>query len=122
LPALPAFTGADDNPSAHAMNYATGFHSNLGVVVPNSVKNEVLGVKIITTGCSNPLILKRLAFTSSGTTSLSDVENARVYYTGNDSTFSTTTQFGSTLNTKPTPFRSSGSQALLAGPLFLAGL
>lgn len=53
--------------------------------------------------------------TGAGTTNPADISAAKVFYTGTSTTFSTTTQFGSTVNTPSGAFSVNGNQALVAG-------
>jgi hypothetical protein len=62
-----------------------------------------------------PLSLSNLDFTTGLTTSGADLVNAKVYSTGTSTTFSTTTQFGSTVAAPGATFSVTGSQNLVAG-------
>jgi hypothetical protein len=52
---------------------------------------------------------------STGTTSLSDISNLKVFYTGNNTGFYTSNQFGSTLNTIGASQAITGNQTLVKG-------
>jgi hypothetical protein len=77
---------------------------------------QVLGVQVVTTGNLNPVDLTKLTINANGTTSVLDISNAKVWYTGTSSTFATTAQFGSTV-ISPTiaNFDVTGTQALAEG-------
>lgn len=98
------------------MTYVTcnAFQSNYNDVAPGEQNADVIGVKVVMSGSLNPLSLQTLTFNMNGTTSLSDISNALVYYTGNSSAFDTSILFDSTeLITDYITF--SGSQALNGG-------
>jgi hypothetical protein len=55
----------------------------------------VLRTKVRVTGFTNQLNVSSITVSTAGTTSLSDIDVARVYFTGNVDTFNTSTLFGS---------------------------
>jgi len=65
-------------------------------VTPGSINNQILCLKVVTDYPLNPLSLTSININTNGTSSLTDVSNIKMYYTGNSSTFATTNQFGST--------------------------
>ncbi len=79
-------------------------------VASGSANNPVLYSTI--TGCPNAPVTS-LNLTSGLTTSMTDVTNAKVYFT-TTTTFSTATQFGSTISNPGTSFTVNGSQNLPA--------
>ncbi|MFB6341815.1 BNR-4 repeat-containing protein [Saccharicrinis sp. FJH62] len=50
--------------------------------------NVVMCVEVVTQNMFNPLSLGAMYLSTTGTTSLSDIQNVKIYATGNDSTFS----------------------------------
>ena len=61
---------------------------------------KVIGIKVVTGGgIVNPLAINSMFLSSTGTTSLSDIENAKLYYTGSSPVFSSANQYGSTIAT-----------------------
>ncbi|GGF63918.1 BNR-4 repeat-containing protein [Wenyingzhuangia marina] len=66
----------------------------------NSTNNVVFSLEIETQNASEPFSLKNLALSALGTTSLSDLNNVKIYYTGVDAKFSTTQLCGE-LNQSP---------------------
>lgn len=84
-------------------------------VVPGSTSQQIIGVQVVTSGVASPLSLTALALNTTGTTAVSDILNAKVYYTGTSSTFSTSTQFGSTVTSPSGSFSVTGTQALSNG-------
>lgn len=82
----------------------------------NSVNNVVLQVQVVMSGTLTPISMSSLAFNTAGTTNPAlDLANAKVFYTGTSSTFTTTTQYGSTVPTPSGAFSVSGSQTLAVG-------
>jgi hypothetical protein len=82
-------------------------------VAGGSVNNQVIGLEAVVSGASNPLSVTTINFNTL-TTVPSDVINAKVYYTGNSSTFATTTLYGTAVVNPNGTFSVTGSQ-LLAG-------
>ncbi|MCX6256518.1 MAG: GEVED domain-containing protein [Bacteroidia bacterium] len=76
---------------------------------------QIIGLQVVTTGWTNPLSVTSIDFNTNGTSFTSDLLNARVYYTGNSSTFATTTQFGSTQASPGAPFTVTGTATLNNG-------
>jgi len=93
-----------------------------GAAAAGSQYQKILQLNIVTTNSYNPLSVSQLDFSTSGTpgtTNVSDLTNARVYYTGSTSTWTdgsvSGTQFGSTLANPNGAMPFSGSQVLSAG-------
>lgn len=68
-----------------------------GSVAVGATDAPVIRLNVQTSGTANPLVVSSITASANGTTSLSDISNAKIYYTGNNATFSTATQFGSTI-------------------------
>ena len=88
-----------------------------GVVAPaGSSNNQIVKVLVNVTGTGNPLSLTKLGLNTNGSTAASsDISSAKVYYTGSTNTFSTTTQFGTTVSDPNGAFDVTGSQVLTGG-------
>ena len=87
-----------------------------GSVFPGSVNNEIIHLTLTTTGTANPLTVTGLNFSATGSTSATDVDLAKIFYTGNSATFATTLQFGNSLAISGfLPVTSTGSQVLSEG-------
>ncbi len=84
-------------------------------VVLGTGNQQVIRVKVETVGAFSPLTLTSFNFNTTGTTLLSDISNAKVYYTGNQATFSTTQQIGTTLATPTATFTMNASKVLAEG-------
>ena len=71
---------------------------NTSSVEQNAKKAEILGVKVVTSATGGAIKFNGLDIGTTGTTSLTDIKNIKLYYTGNSATFATTTQVGLTVN------------------------
>ena len=83
-----------------------------------SALNDVIQIKVVTSGAINPLQVSSMTFRTNGTTNTGDIQNARVFFTGDSPVFSAATQFGATLAVPPainTDFTMTGSVNLVAG-------
>ncbi len=70
-------------------------------IAPVSLGNTNAQIMKVIVDVFNDATLSQLVFRTNGTTSASDIANARVWYTGSNGTFSTTSQFGATVATPP---------------------
>ncbi len=88
-----------------------------GNVTQGSTNQAVIQVQVVVSGGTAPsLSLSSLTFNTTGSTNISsDAAAARVWYTGNSSTFATTTQFGSTVSSPSGSHTVSGTQVLAPG-------
>jgi hypothetical protein len=85
-------------------------------IIKPATNQQIIGVQIVTLGNANPLTLTGMTFNTTGCTAPgADISNARVWYTGNSSTFATTTQFGSDVPTPSGSYTIPGSQVLAEG-------
>lgn len=89
---------------------------NISNVLIGATDQQVIGVQIVTTGSASPISVTKFTVNANGTDDVTDILNAKIYYTGTSSTFSAINQFGSTV---PSPtiadFDISGSQTLATG-------
>jgi len=88
-----------------------------GVMLGNT-DQEVIRLEIVTTGSTSPLSATQIRCRTTGTTSIADIANAKLWYTGNSSTFATTTQYGGTVASPPggaTNMTFNGAQTLASG-------
>lgn len=100
------------------MAYSSGntTQANTTSVSPGITNNEVIGIQIVTTGCSSPLDATSFSLNTTGTTNAAnDISNAKLWYTGNSSAFATTSQFGSTVAAPNGSFSFTGTQTLAGG-------
>lgn len=83
------------------------------------VNQQILRIKV---SAFDEVQLSQMVFQTNGTTSISDISNAKVYYTGSSSSFSSTNQFGSTITTPPganTNMTFTGQQTIPCGTSYL---
>jgi len=84
-----------------------------------SNNKEIVCVEVVTSGMISPISVTGFRFRTTGTTdALNDIQNAKIWYTGNSSTFAPTNQFGTTVAvppTSPTNMDIGGSQTLVGG-------
>jgi hypothetical protein len=112
--------GADefDGTPASPMTYvsSTTTQANTSNVSVGTSNQQVIGVQIVTTGALNPLSVTSFTLNTNGTTApLTDIANAKLWYTGTSSTFATTTQFGATEPAPNGSFNITGTQVLAEG-------
>jgi hypothetical protein len=88
--------------------------TNISLAQTGGENLEILGVKLITTGDLNPINLTDLKFATQGTTSPADLVKAKLYYSGNSSTFSIDNSLGEIENPNG-DFSFSTAQPLLTG-------
>ncbi len=100
----------------NVMTYTSSTVSQIiGGVGVGFTNQPIIRLEITMTGSANPLSLTSITFNTNGTTNVSDIASARVYYTGTSGTFSTSTQFGSSVNNPSGTFTISGTQQLQNG-------
>ncbi len=85
-------------------------------VVISQTDAEIIGIEVYTIGSANAIDLTSLNLSTAGSTNASnDISNAKVYYTGNVSAFSTANQFGTTSANPNGAFTVNGTQTLNRG-------
>lgn len=82
---------------------------------PGKKAQPLLLVNVKTDGSLNALPLNKLSFDLNGTTSLDDIENLRVYYTGSSRTFAANNLFGEPVTTAVQTIHAEGIQKLGSG-------
>jgi hypothetical protein len=107
------FDGVPSVPMVYVSS--TVSQDNTGLILANTTDNEIIALQVVTTGEDNALVLENIDFTTTGTTNLADITNAKVWYTGTSPVFATSLQFGSTLAVPTASFSVTGSQALSQG-------
>lgn len=75
----------------------------------------IIAVKVYTKGAVSPLQVTALKLNTSGTSNVADLANAKVYYTGSNSTFGTGTPFGTAVTSPNGTFYVNGTQTLSVG-------
>jgi len=95
---------------------STTTQTNTSAVPQGTTNAEVIGIQIVTTGNATPLSATSFTINANGTTSVSDISNARIFYTGTTNTFSAINQFGSAVASPTTTnFSITGTQTLAEG-------
>lgn len=116
----PALTGSFTTLNG-AMTYVSSTTNQQTGNVSQGVSNQaIVQLQVVMgSGTSPALSLTSLTFNTNGTTNISgDVTAARIWYTGNSSSYATSTQFGTTVTVFPggsTAIPVTGSQTLLPG-------
>ncbi len=90
------------------------FQANTSDAYAGTSNNQIIGVQVDVNGGCLPFNLTQMVINMTGTTSVSDVSNIDVYYTGNSSTFTVSTLFGSVASGTGS-LTVNGSQTLLSG-------
>ncbi|MFN4124028.1 MAG: GEVED domain-containing protein, partial [Flavobacteriales bacterium] len=89
---------------------------NTSDINPNSVNQQIIGLRIVTDGTANPLNISSISFNTNGTNNpLNNLQSAKIFFTGNTATFSAINQFGSTINNPSGTHTINGNQTLLPG-------
>ncbi len=95
----PSVTAPAGSRQIIAMSYTSSTTTQVNTSVNrNSTNQQFVGLQVVVTGASSPLSVSSIDFSTTGTTSLGDISNAKIWSTGTSSTFATTTQFGSTIS------------------------
>lgn len=76
---------------------------------------QVIGIQVVMDGATDPLNLTQFNLNTTGTTSVTDIMNAKIFMTGSSATFSDTNQYGTTVVSPNGSYLITGSQALKAG-------
>ncbi|KAA5546546.1 beta strand repeat-containing protein [Adhaeribacter rhizoryzae] len=88
---------------------------NTTKVLSGSINQQVIGIRIVTSGSTNALSVSRFNLSTLGTTRAADISNARIFYTGTSATFAATNQFGTVVAAPNGSFSVTGTRALVAG-------
>ncbi|MGD9491746.1 MAG: BNR-repeat neuraminidase N-terminal domain-containing protein [Bacteroidales bacterium] len=90
--------------------------TNLNSVAPGETNREIIGIQVVTTGTNNPITATSFTFNTTGTTAPgTDIQNARLWYTGTSGTFATATQLGSVVASPSGAFTINGFTQSLSG-------
>jgi len=106
---------------SNIMNYlsSTVSQPNTTNINPGTTNQDVICVQVVTEGSMNPLSATSFTFNTLGTNGTTapatDIQNARLWYTGSSGTFATATQFGAVVVAPNGAFTITGAQTLVAG-------
>jgi len=84
-------------------------------VKKGSVNNPVIKIQVVVTGLLNPVSLTAITCKTNGTSSNSDIANARIWYTGTSSVFSASNQFGTVISNPGGTINFSDTRELSSG-------
>jgi hypothetical protein len=106
-----------DLTAAGPMTYvsSTTTQNNTLAVGTGATNQEIIGMQVVTSGGSSPLSVTSLTLNTAGSTSATDITNARVYFTGGSNIFATSNQFGSVVANPSGAFTVTGTQTLVPG-------
>jgi len=71
-------------------------HENEFIIKPGSINQEVLCIKVKTTGSNNAKFVSSIRITPTGTMNFSDVLSVKIFYTGRSNVFTDTNSYGET--------------------------
>ena len=94
---------------------STTTQTNTDIVFQDDEDMLIVGVEIVTIGNDPALEVTNIEFSTNGTTDVDDIVNAKLFYTGTNSNFSTSQQVGSTISSPGSTFSINFSQDLLEG-------
>ncbi|MCH8330073.1 MAG: T9SS type A sorting domain-containing protein [Bacteroidetes bacterium] len=88
---------------------------NTSAVPIGSTENHVITMEIDVDGALNPFDVTSFSITENSTNASNDIENAKIFYGGLSSSYSTSTQFGSTVVSPSGSYTITGTETLLNG-------
>jgi len=94
---------------------STVTQDNTSPTTTGAAYQEIIGIQIVTDGDGNPFDLTEFNLATTGSTDADDIANAKLWYTGTSSSFSTLTQFGATYDNPDGDFTITGTQTLASG-------
>ena len=86
-------------PTLMSYSHCTTNQPDTGFVKPGDANKAVIRMDVVTNNSINPLKVKGFTINTNGTSNLSDISNAKIYYTGTSNAFAATNQFGATITT-----------------------
>ena len=94
---------------------STTTQNNTSPTSTGTIDQEIIGMEVVTSGGLSPLSVSSFTLSTAGSTTASNISNAKVYYTGSNNTFSASNQFGSTVVSPSGTFVVTGAQTLGPG-------
>ena len=103
---------------------STVTQNNISAFSTPSLNTEVIGVQVVVNGSQSPLNATSFTFNTNGSTNpVTDITNAKLWYTGMNSTFATTTLYGTPFVSPNGSFYGYRFKSVITGnKLFLADL
>lgn len=104
------------SPPAMSFSSSTCAQPNTSGVATGTLNAEIISIQVVTSGLCSPMLVTNFNLSTNGSTNAAgDLSAAKIFYTGTSSTFASSTQFGSTLNSPNGSFSIAGSQSLTQG-------
>ncbi|NOS86103.1 MAG: T9SS type A sorting domain-containing protein [Ignavibacteria bacterium] len=94
---------------------STTLIADTSAIKKGSVNNPVIKIQVIIGGTLSSLSMTSISCKTNGTTSTSDITNARIWYTGTSSVFSAANQFGSVITNPSGTISFDDTQQLIGG-------
>jgi hypothetical protein len=94
---------------------STTTQDNTEPTVAGAVNTEIIGVQVVTAGTLTPLSVDSITFTTNGTTDVTDIVNAKLWFTGTSPVFAATTQVDTTYTDPDGVFVMNPDQELAEG-------
>jgi len=88
---------------------------NTANTAPGNPNQQIIGIQVVTSGNVTPFTISSFTVNANGSTDILDIANAKIYYTGNVPTFSTSGLFGTVASPTIADFNITGSQVLASG-------
>ena len=89
--------------------------ADTSAVKKGSVNNPVIRIQVVVSGLLNPLSVTSISCKTNGTTSTSDIANARIWYTGTSPVFSAVNQYGNVITNPGGTINFSDTRSLSSG-------
>ena len=107
-------------PGPMSYDETTTYVASTETLAAGNTDESILIFSIKTTNTLNPLELQSITFDAAGTTSLTNIAKAKVYYLGKKNIFSTSNPFGDIISIGSNTFTITGSQNLTEGNSYFA--
>jgi len=97
------------------MTYASSTTTQNANPIPiGGVHQQIIGIQVVTAGSLSPISATQFDLNTTGTTSTSDISNAKIFYTGTSNIFAKVNQFGSTVVSPSGSYSVVGTQTLVS--------
>jgi hypothetical protein len=106
-----------NSPTGMSYVSSTTSQASTNFAILGAANQEVLAMQVVTNNSINPLNATSFTVNTTGTTNVTDISAAKIYYTGTNSAFSigSATLFGAAVNNPSGTFTITGTQALQQG-------
>ena len=86
-----------------------------GYAYGGQTNQSIMRISVVTSGSASPLSVSQFLLNANGTTNISDLSSAKIYYSGTSTSFITSYLFGTSASPTIEDFIIDGTQALLPG-------